>query len=148
MNMVDFEERLANARIDLAEFYRRLYGALDEKNDIQASFKVLGQLIDQRNAAGPSLANEEYFRFDNLKPYDVAAFVVEAALDEVNWLDKVEKPEDIENRLHWVCEQEQAILVGDKDVRTDRKLCALKGRFLVLWTTLLRLGLFKQDDNS
>jgi hypothetical protein len=154
MTMVDFVEKLANIRLDLFVFYTEMYKTLDQalttkiKADLRA-FKVLGQLVDQRNAGGQSLANEDYFKFDNLRTIDVAAFVLEGSLDEVNWLERAERPEDIESRLHWVCEQEQALLEMDqKDVRVDRKLCALKGRFLVLWTALLRLGLFKQDADE
>lgn len=137
---VGFDDKLNDLRIDLHDIYIGLQGNLQEES-VPA---ILRGLLNQRNAFGEPVPG--YFDFDFLKPLDVATAVLEGALSEVDWLAKVDKPEDIENRIHWVHERQGAFLEGEKNLEKDRKLATLKGRFIVLYTSLLRLGMYNQGD--
>lgn len=137
---MEFLEKLDDIRVALAEYYLYLFGNMDGKS--KTAKTILKQLVVTRNSVGGSITvGDDYFELGSLKDTEVVSFVLEGALGELEWLVSAEKACDVEARFSWVCEQESAALAADRSVVTDKKLCLMKGRFIVLWSVMSRLGL-------
>jgi len=134
-----FKAGLKDLRHKMLDHYLTLFMRLEMFVDKTVGVEVLKTLVEQRNIGAQDRVDESYFQVDNMQPGEVASRVVEGALDELHWLENLETPSDVETRFHWVCEQDSAVREDSVVKRLGQKQCAIKGRFLVLWTVITRL---------